>query len=168
MEEWLSEQSIDTDTKRLIASYYVQYLLKLHQSPNDNIFAILQTLENDSQQGLTVSTGITRIYGLNADYQQSYSYFDKVISHPAASANVKAYAIAYLILTYSEGQVFAPNAKLISELNLLLTENDLHQLRPLYDTIVADYYQSIIAFDIALDYYQKSLNGAEKSSSGYL
>lgn len=168
MEEWLSEKSIDTDTKRLIASYYVQYLLKLHQSPNDSIFAILQTLENDSQQGLTVSTGIARIYGLNADYQQSYSFFDKVISHPAASAKVKAYAIAYLILTYSEGQVFAPNAKLISELNLLLTENDLQQLRPLYDTIVADYYQSISAFDIALDYYQKSLNGAEKSQQWVL
>lgn len=168
MELWLTSDNIDDGSKRKIASYYVNYQLKLHQHPSDKIFSILQSLENDSEQGLVISTGIARMYGLNADYQRSYSNFNKVISHPKASAGVKAYAIAYLILTYSEGQVFAPNAELINDFNLLLTDNQLSQLRPLYDAIVADYYQSIDAFDIAFDYYEAALRGSEASKQWIL
>ena len=50
----------------------------------------------------------------------------------------------------------------------MLITHDLSRLRPLYDSIVADYYQSVSAFDLALRFHEKSLKGAQAANQRIL
>ena len=161
LEAWLLSDTLTQDEKRKVGALYVQYQLLIHQRPSDQIINTLTALQDSTSDGLTIATGVARMHGISAEYEKAYECFDKVISTPNIPAHVKAYALIYQVLTYSEGQVFAPNAELINTVNDILTKHKLTKLRPLYYAIVADYYQSVSAYDIALSYYDKSLDGAE-------
>ena len=168
LETLLLSDTLKVDEKRAVAALYVRYQLLIHQRPDENVLRELQGLENNSRDGLIISAGIARMYGISANYTEAYNRFDAIISAPSIPADVKAYTLIYQILTYSEGQVFAPNAELINAVNDLLITHDLSRLRPLYDSIVADYYQSVSAFDLALHFYEKSLKGAQAANQRIL
>ena len=168
LETLLLSDTLKVDEKRAVAALYVRYQLLIHQRPDENVLRELQGLENNSRDGLIISAGIARMYGISANYTEAYNRFDAIISAPSIPADVKAYTLIYQILTYSEGQVFAPNAELINAVNDLLITHDLSRLRPLYDSIVADYYQSVSAFDLALRFYEKSLKGAQAANQRIL
>ena len=161
LEAWLLSEDLTLDEKRKVGALYVQYQLAIHQRPSDQIINTLTKLQDNTNDGLTIATGVARMHGISAEYKKAYAYFDKVISTPNIPPSIKAYALIYQVLTYSEGQVFAPNAELINTVNDILTKHKLTELRPLYYAIVADYYQSVSAYDIALTYYDKSLEGAQ-------
>ncbi|TKB05297.1 response regulator [Alteromonas portus] len=161
LEAWLLSEDLTLDEKRKVGALYVQYQLAIHQRPSDQIINTLTKLQDNTSDGLTIATGVARMHGISAEYKKAYAYFDKVISTPNIPPSIKAYALIYQVLTYSEGQVFAPNAELINSVNDILTKHKLTELRPLYYAIVADYYQSVSAYDIALTYYDKSLEGAQ-------
>ena len=168
LETLLLSDTLKVDEKRAVAALYVRYQLLIHQRPDENVLRELQGLENNSRDGLIISAGIARMYGISANYTEAYNRFDAIISAPSIPADVKAYTLIYQILTYSEGQVFAPNAELINTVNDLLITHDLSRLRPLYDSIVADYYQSVSAFDLALRFHEKSLKGAQAANQRIL
>ena len=168
LETLLLSDTLKVDEKRAVAALYVRYQLLIHQRPDENVLRELQGLEDNSKDGLIIAAGIARMYGISANYTEAYNRFDAIISAPSIPADVKAYALIYQILTYSEGQVFAPNAELINTVNDLLITHDLSRLRPLYDSIVADYYQSVSAFDLALRFYEKSLKGAQAANQRIL
>ncbi len=161
LEAWLLSDTLTQDEKRKVGALYVQYQLSIHQRPSEKILNSLIALQDNSSEGLTIATGVARMYGISADYDKAYEHFNRVVATPDIPPSVKAYALIYQVLTYSEGQVFAPNAELINTVNDILTEHTLTKLRPLYYAIVADYYQSVSAYDIALSYYEKSLDGAK-------
>ncbi|MEC9168291.1 MAG: ATP-binding protein [Pseudomonadota bacterium] len=159
LEAWLLSDTLTQDEKRKVGALYVQYQLSIHQRPSEKILNSLIALQDNSSEGLTIATGVARMYGISADYDKAYEHFNRVVATPDIPPSVKAYALIYQVLTYSEGQVFAPNAELINTVNDILTKHTLTKLRPLYYAIVADYYQSVSAYDIALSYYEKSLDG---------
>ena len=161
LEAWLLSDTLTQDEKRKVGALYVQYQLSIHQRPSEKILNTLIALQDNSSEGLTIATGVARMYGISADYEKAYEYFNRVVATPTIPPSIKAYALIYQVLTYSEGQVFAPNAELINTVNEILTEHKLTELKPLYYAIVADYYQSVSAYDIALSYYEKSLDGAK-------
>ena len=161
LEAWLLSDTLTQDEKRKVGALYVQYQLSIHQRPSEKILNSLIALQDNSSEGLTIATGVARMYGISADYDKAYEHFNRVVATPDIPPSVKAYALIYQVLTYSEGQVFAPNAELINTVNDILTKHTLTKLRPLYYAIVADYYQSVSAYDIALSYYEKSLDGAK-------
>ncbi len=161
LEAWLLSDTLTQDEKRKVGALYVQYQLSIHQRPSEKILNSLIALQDNSSEGLTIATGVARMYGISADYDKAYEHFNRVVATPDIPPSVKAYALIYQVLTYSEGQVFAPNAELINIVNDILTKHTLTKLRPLYYAIVADYYQSVSAYDIALSYYEKSLDGAK-------
>ena len=168
LETLLLSDTLKVDEKRAVAALYVRYQLLIHQRPDENVLRELQGLEDNSKDGLIIAAGIARMYGISAKYTEAYNRFDAIISAPSIPADVKAYTLIYQILTYSEGQVFAPNAELINTVNDLLITHDLSRLRPLYDSIVADYYQSVSAFDLALRFHEKSLKGAQAANQRIL
>lgn len=168
LETLLVSDTLKVDEKRAVAALYARYQLLIHQRPNDNILRELKELEDKSRDGLIIAAGIARMYGISADYTEAYKRFDALISTPSLPADIKAYALIYQILTYSEGQVFAPNAELINTVNDLLITHELSYLRPLYDSIVADYYQSVKAYELALRFYEKSLAGAQGANQRIL
>ena len=168
LETLLLSDTLKVDEKRAVAALYVRYQLLIHQRPDENVLRELQGLEDNSKDGFIIAVGIARMYGISANYTEAYNRFDAIISAPSIPADVKAYALIYQILTYSEGQVFAPNAELINAVNDLLITHDLSRLRPLYDSIVADYYQSVSAYDLALRFYEKSLEGAQAANQRIL
>ena len=143
--------------KTKIAVSYIQLKLKLHHSAPDDVMTILESLVTETEDGLIIKLGLARMVGINANYDRSYQLFGEVIQSPAASSSVKAIAIAYLILSYNEGQVFASSANLLNTLNELVHENNLTYATALYHYIAADYYHSVKSFDIAFEYYEKSL-----------
>ncbi|WP_240491571.1 ATP-binding protein [Alteromonas macleodii] len=168
LEAWLLSDTLTQDEKRKVGALYVQYQLSIHQRPSEKILNSLIALQDNSSEGLTIATGVARMYGISADYDKAYEHFNRVVATPDIPPSVKAYALIYQVLTYSEGQVFAPNAELINTVNDILTKHALTKLRPLYYAIVADYYQSVSAYDIALSYYEKSLDGAKVESQRIL
>lgn len=168
LETLLLSDTLHVEEKKAVAALYVRYQLLIHQKPNDIVLRELQQLEDSSRNGLIISIGIARMYGISANYTEAYKRFDATISTPDIPADIQAYALIYQILTYSEGQVFAPNAELINAVNDLLITHDLTLLRPLYDSIVADYYQSVSAYDLALSFYEKSLRGAQATNQRIL
>ena len=143
--------------KTKIAVSYIQLKLKLHHTAPDDVMTILESLVTETEDGLIIKLGLARMVGINANYDRSYQLFGEVIQSPAASSSVKAIAIAYLILSYNEGQVFASSANLLNTLNELVHENNLTYATALYHYIAADYYHSVKSFDIAFEYYEKSL-----------
>ena len=164
LETWLLSEALTQDEKREVAALYVQYQLLIHQRPEAAILNVLEALQDNSRNGLFVAVGIARIYGISADYELAQTRFNSILTTPNISAEIRAYALIYQVLTHSEAQVFAPNAELINEISELLTTYKLTQLKPLFDAIVADYYQSLSAYDIALTYYEKSLNDAQDAN----
>ncbi|BFT30869.1 hypothetical protein D210916BOD24_20450 [Alteromonas sp. D210916BOD_24] len=168
LEQWLHSDELTLTEKTHVGALYVKYQLAIHQRPDEEIFSLLLQLENNSPEGIMVSIGIARMHGISGHYKKSYAYFDRAIATPSIPPAIKAFGIIYQILTYSEAQVFAPNADLINTLNSILVENELHDLKPLYNAIVADYYQSISAYDIALEYYEESLLGAQQAKQTIL
>lgn len=143
--------------KTKIAVSYIQLKLKLHHTAPDDVMTILESLVTETEDGLIIKLGLARMVGINANYDRSYQLFGEVIQSPAASSSVKAIAIAYLILSYNEGQVFASSANLLNTLNELVHENNLTYATALYHYMAADYYHSVKSFDIAFEYYEKSL-----------
>lgn len=147
--------------KTKIAVSYIQLKLKLHHTAPDDVMTILESLVTETEDGLIIKLGLARMVGINANYDRSYQLFGEVIQSPAASSSVKAIAIAYLILSYNEGQVFASSANLLNTLNELVHENNLTYATALYHYMAADYYHSVKSFDIAFEYYEKSLAGSK-------
>jgi len=147
--------------KTKIAVRYVQLKLKLHHTAPDDVTTILESLVAETEGGLIIKTGLARMSGINANYDRSYQLFGEVIQSPAASPSVKAMAIAYLILSYNEGQVFASSANLLNTLNELVYDNNFAYATALYHYMAADYYHSVKSFDIAFEYYEKSLAEAK-------
>ena len=147
--------------KTKIAARYVQLKLKLHHTAPDDVMTILESLVSETSDGLIIKLGLARMVGINANYDRSYQMFGEVIQSPAASPTVKAMAIAYLILSYNEGQVFASSVNLLNTLNELVHENNLAYAKALYHYMAADYYHSVKSFDIAFEYYEKSLAEAK-------
>ncbi|CAD5282849.1 Signal transduction histidine kinase [Alteromonas sp. 38] len=147
--------------KTKIAVRYVQLKLKLHHTAPDDVLTILESLVAETEDGLIIKTGLARMSGINANYDRSYQLFGEVIQSPAASPSVKAMAIAYLILSYNEGQVFASSVNLLNTLNELVYENNFAYATALYHYMAADYYHSVKSFDIAFEYYEKSLAEAK-------
>ena len=147
--------------KTKIAARYVQLKLKLHHTAPDDVMTILESLVSETSDGLIIKLGLARMVGINANYDRSYQMFGEVIQSPAASPTVKAMAIAYLILSYNEGQVFASSVNLLNTLNELVHENNLAYAKALYRYMAADYYHSVKSFDIAFEYYEKSLAEAK-------
>ena len=147
--------------KTKIAVRYVQLKLKLHHTAPDDVMTILESLVAETEDGLIIKLGLARMVGINANYDRSYQMFGEVIQSPAASPSVKAMAIAYLILSYNEGQVFASSVNLLNTLNELVRENNLAYAKALYHYMAADYYHSVKSFDIAFEYYEKSLAEAK-------
>ncbi|MDO6536769.1 hybrid sensor histidine kinase/response regulator [Alteromonas stellipolaris] len=147
--------------KTKIAVRYVQLKLKLHHTAPDDVMTILESLVSETSDGLIIKLGLARMVGINANYDRSYQMFGEVIQSPAASPTVKAMAIAYLILSYNEGQVFASSVNLLNTLNELVHENNLAYAKALYHYMAADYYHSVKSFDIAFEYYEKSLAEAK-------
>lgn len=155
----LSDDYTQTEKAR-IGALYVVYMLKIHHSASDNVLAVLESVSQDNESGPVIRVGLARMYGINAEYSKSYYLFEGLLKQASLAPDVRALAIAYLIVTYSENQVFASNARLINTLSELIFSNQLEQLLPLHNYMVADYYHSINSLDIALEYYEKSLNGA--------
>ncbi|WP_231701304.1 hybrid sensor histidine kinase/response regulator [Alteromonas stellipolaris] len=147
--------------KTKIAARYVQLKLKLHHTAPDDVMTILESLVSETSDGLIIKLGLARMVGINANYDRSYQMFGEVIQSPAVSPTVKAMAIAYLILSYNEGQVFASSVNLLNTLNELVHENNLAYAKALYHYMAADYYHSVKSFDIAFEYYEKSLAEAK-------
>ena len=139
LEAWLLSDTLTQDEKRKVGALYVQYQLSIHQRPSEKILNSLVALQDNSSEGLTIATGVARMYGISADYDKAYEHFNRVVATPDIPPKVKAYALIYQVLTYSEGQVFSPNAELINTVNDILTEHELTELKPLYYAIVADY-----------------------------
>ena len=137
LEAWLLSDTLTQDEKRKVGALYVQYQLSIHQRPSEKILNSLIALQDNSSEGLTIATGVARMYGISADYDKAYEHFNRVVAAPDIPPSVKAYALIYQVLTYSEGQVFAPNAELINTVNDILTKHTLTKLRPLYYAIVA-------------------------------
>lgn len=154
-----SEYSAQDKTK--IAVRYVELKLKLHHTASADAKAVLEALVSDSEDGLTIKLALARMNGINANYDLSYQQLGEVIQSPSASPSVKAMAIAYLILTYNEAQVFASSVNLLNTLNELVHDNNLAYATALYHYMAADYYHSVKSFDIALEYYEKSLAEAK-------
>ncbi|WP_231518536.1 hybrid sensor histidine kinase/response regulator [Alteromonas stellipolaris] len=147
--------------KTKIAARYVQLKLKLHHTAPDDVMTILESLVSETSDGLIIKLGLARMVGINANYDLSFQMFGEVIQSPDATPSVKAVAIAYLILSYNEGQVFASSVNLLNTLNELVHENKLAYATALYHYMAADYYHSVKSFDIAFEYYEKSLAEAK-------
>ncbi|WP_348771802.1 response regulator [Alteromonas sp. MMG017] len=161
LETRLLTSDLTLPEKTKIAGRYVQLKLKLHHTAPDDVMTILESLVAETEDGLIIKLGLARMVGINANYDLSYQMFGEVIQSPAASPSVKAMAIAYLILSYNEGQVFASSVNLLNTLNELVHENNLAYAKALYHYMAADYYHSVKSFDIAFEYYEKSLAEAK-------
>jgi len=154
--------------KQRIAAKYVELKVKLHQQAPPDVMTILRTLVADTPLGLQIKLGIARMRGINASYDESYALFSELLQNPAISPKLKAESIAYLILTYNEGQVFTSSAKLLNNLNELVHNDELDSLLALNHYMAADYYHSIFSYDIAFEYYEKSLREAKEAKEWVL
>ena len=111
---------------------------------------------------MKIKLGLARVDGINAKYDSAYTYFGELINADFNDKETKAYALAYLILTYNEAQVFASSAELLNTLEELSRELASPKLTALYYYMLADYNHSIQSYDIAYNYYKKSLALAQE------
>ncbi|MCP3702647.1 MAG: hybrid sensor histidine kinase/response regulator, partial [Alteromonas sp.] len=68
LEAWLLSDTLTQDEKRKVGALYVQYQLSIHQRPSEKILNSLIALQDNSSEGLTIATGVARMYGISADY----------------------------------------------------------------------------------------------------
>lgn len=129
---------IDRDNDGYADHMYVsdmggQLFRMIHHSASDNVLAVLESVSQDKESGPVIRVGLARMYGINAEYSKSYYLFEGLLKQASLAPDVRALAIAYLIVTYSENQVFASNARLINTLSELIFSNQLEQLLPLHN-----------------------------------
>lgn len=101
LETWLLSEALTQNEKREVAALYVQYQLLIHQRPEAAILNVLEALQDNSRNGLFVAVGIARIYGISADYELAQTRFNSILTTPNISAEIRAYALIYQVLTHS-------------------------------------------------------------------
>ena len=150
------------EEKRHLGALYTALKLRLHHTPSKPIYDLLSRLADNSPPGMKIKLGLARIDGINAKYDSAYTYFGELINADFNDKETTAYALAYLILTYNEAQVFASSAELLNTLEELSRELASPKLTALYYYMLADYNHSIQSYDIAYNYYKKSLALAQE------
>jgi len=64
--------------KTKIAVSYVQLKLKLHHTAPEDVMTILESLVDETEDGLIIKLGLTRMVGINANYDRSYQMFGEL------------------------------------------------------------------------------------------
>ncbi|WP_231497934.1 ATP-binding protein [Alteromonas australica] len=162
LEAKLNASDYSLEEKRHLGALYTALKLRLHHTPSKPIYDLLSSLADNSPSGMKIKLGLARIDGINAKYDSAYTYFGELINADFNDKETKAYALAYLILTYNEAQVFASSAELLNTLEELSRELASPKLTALYYYMLADYNHSIQSYDIAYNYYKKSLALAQE------